>query len=351
MRKSHKSYATLIDSNNPSHSSKLTSKDHVVVELLFRESPFPWVIRPALEGVDLLEWAGANKDFIEEKLERCGAVLFRGFKTSQVEKFQEFAEGFSPNGLIDYSFRSTPRSNVSGRIYTSTEYPADRSIPVHNEMSYTRSWPMKIWFYCVKPAAQGGATPIGNSAKVFQRIDPKVREKFEKHGVMYVRNYHDGIDLPYKEVFGTDNHAEIEQFCKGQGIECEFDNKGKLRTRQKCQATFVHPKTGESLWFNQAHLFHSSNLEPKQSAALMAMYGKDGIPRDCYYGDGSTIDKADLDVIREAYRQETVSFPWEEGDILMLDNLRIAHGRDSYSGERKIVMAMADKYEAGPVSI
>jgi alpha-ketoglutarate-dependent taurine dioxygenase len=346
MSESHKSYTTLFERNNPSDSSKFASKEHVFAEPMFQDNPLPQLIRPASTDVSLLDWAKANTDFVDAQLKQFGALLFRGFKVSSVEMFQKFAEICSLDGLVEYSyFRSSPRTKVSGNVYTSTEYPADRSIPPHNEMSYTRTWPKKIWFYCAKPAAQGGATPIADSAKVFQRISPQVREKFMKYGVMYIRNYHEGIDLPYQEVFGTDNRIEIEQFCREQGIECEFGSKGKLRTKQKCQAVFVHPETGQTLWFNQAHLFHSSRLDPRHLKSLLALYGQDGLPRNCCYGDGSPIDQADLDSVRDAYRQESVAFPWMEGDIMMLDNVRVAHGRDPFSGERKVFVAMADKFE------
>jgi alpha-ketoglutarate-dependent taurine dioxygenase len=309
----------------------------------------PLVIRSVVKNADPLAWAKQNRDFVEDKLKQWGAILFRGFRNSTVEQFEAFSEWFSPDGLIDYTFRSSPRRNLGGRVYSSTEYPPHRSIPLHNEMSYTRVWPLRMWFCCIQSATSGGATPIADSARVFDRIDPAIRTKFMKHGVMYVRNFHKGIDLSFQEVFGSDDRNEIERFCDEQGIECEFGENGSLRTKQKCHATFVHPGTGRNVWFNQAHLFHVSSLEPKQAATLVSMFGKDGIPRDCYYGDGTAIDAADLDAIREAYRQEAVTFPWNNGDILMIDNVQVAHGREPIVGDRKVVVTMADKYEAGPI--
>lgn len=323
---------------------RFSSENLIKTEFLFEDKAIPLLVRPSVEGVNLLEWSKANHDFIQSQLLKHGAILFRSFGVSSIEAFQAFAEATSSGGLLDYTFRSTPRRKVSGGIYTSTEYPQDQSIPMHNEMSYTRSWPMKIWFYCVKASPQGGATPIAHSAKVFQRVNPEIREKFLRHGVMYVRNYREGLDLSYQEVFGTSNRAEIERFCQEADIECEFDARGRLQTRQKCQAIAVHPRTGETVWFNQAHLFHISSLDPAYSASLLATYGQDGLPRNSYYGDGATIAESELNEIREAFRREAVSFPWAEGDVLMLDNMLVAHGREPFSGPRKIVVAMAEQH-------
>jgi len=116
--------------------------------------------------------------------------------------------------LLDYTYRSTPRTIVSGKIYTSTEYPPHQTIPLHNENSYTRDWPMKIWFFSRICATTGGETPISDSRRVYQSIPREVRERFERKGVMYVRNYGSGFDLPWQEVFQTSDRADVEEFCR-----------------------------------------------------------------------------------------------------------------------------------------
>ena len=328
---------------------RVSSHNLVTAAPLHAGQSIPLVVRPAIQGVKLLDWAKANREFVDTHLLEHGAVLFRGFDVTAVEAFEAFAAATSTGGLVDYSYASTPRHKVSGAVYTSTEYPAEQSIPMHNEMSYTRSWPMKIWFFCVKAAPQGGATPIVDSGRVFQGISSQVRDKFIRHGVMYVRNYRQNIDLSPEQVFGTNDPAEIEQFCKNSGIECSFGKDGMLTTRQRCQAVATHPQKGHSVWFNQAHLFHVSSLDPALKASLLDEFGPEGLPRTACYGDGSMIEDEDLNVIRSAYTKETVSFPWEEGDILMLDNMQVAHGREPFSGVRKIVVAMAEQSSAGAI--
>lgn len=313
----------------------------IKVDYLLPTKPVPIVVQPIIDGVNLVTWARNNREFIEAELQKHGAILFRGFYVKEVSAFEEFIVAISGE-LLEYSYRSTPRSPVSGGIYTSTEYPANQSIPLHNEMSYAHSWPKKIWFFCVKSATHGGETPIADSRKILQRINPSIREQFTRKKVLYVRNYNDGLDLTWQNVFQTTSKSDVEAYCRKSGMEFKWTNGNGLRTRQLCQAVAVHHKTEEMVWFNQAHLFHISNLDPEIRESLLSRFNEENLPRNAYYGDGSPIEDSVLDEIREVHKQEAVSFPWQEGDILMLDNMLMAHGRTPFVGPRKIVVGMAE---------
>jgi alpha-ketoglutarate-dependent taurine dioxygenase len=324
----------------------VSSDSLIETELLTPGVQLPLVIHPAVAGINLTEWAQRNREFIEARLIEHGGILFRDWRMPSVDEFERFAVASAGEDLMDYSYRSTPRSAVSGKIYTSTEYPADQSIPLHNEMAYSRAWPMNIWFHCVKAAEQGGETPIADSRRVFARIDPQVRERFMRNKVLYVRNYGGGLDLSWQNVFQTASKLEVEAFCREAGIEFEWRDGDRLRTRQVCQAVARHPKTGEMVWFNQAHLFHVSNLSPEIRDRFLAEFKEEDLARNAYYGDSSPIEPSALEEIRRAYQQETIIFPWQEGDILMLDNMLAAHGRNPFTGSRKIVVAMAGAFSS-----
>ena len=301
----------------------------------------PLVIRPALDGVELVAWAAANRELIEDRLLDHGALLLRGFAVRSPEEFEQFIKTVSDR-LLQYNERSSPRKNVSGNIYTSTDYPADQSIFFHNENSYQSNWPLRIFFFCVTPAERGGETPIADCRRVMGRISPSIVARFVEKQVMYVRNFGDGFGLPWQTVFQTSDKAAVEQYCLKSGIECEWKSDDRLRTRQVRPAVARHPRTGEKSWFNHAAFFHVSTLDPSIREALLEEFGEDELPSNTYYGDGSKIEPSVLEEIRDAYTREAVSFPWEKHDVLFLDNIYTAHSRSPYQGDRKVLVGMAD---------
>ncbi|MFG6449093.1 TauD/TfdA family dioxygenase [Roseateles sp. BYS180W] len=306
-----------------------------------RGCELPVLITPSLTGESLLDALARLRDQIEAHLLVVGGVLLRGFSVPTVDAFREFAAGFG-HPLLSYEFGSTPRSEVGGGVYTSTEYPAHQHIPLHNEQAYTREWPMKIWFHCVTAAPSGGATPIADSRAILRRMPAPIRSRFES-GLVYVRNYGD-LDLPWQKVFNTDSRAAVEAFCLRSDIRWEWTIEGGLRTRQLVQGLAAHPRSGERVWFNQAHLFHASNLQAEVRESLEELYGVENLPRNVVYADGTSIPDGVLEEIRAVLAEETVSFAWQQGDVLMLDNMLVAHAREPYQGPRKVVVAMAEPH-------
>ena len=323
---------------------KVSQDTLIETEPLLLESSIPLVVKPAILGVNLLEWAASNKEAIEALLLKHRALLFRNFNVNTTALFNEFVKLTSSGQLLEYRDRSSPRHEVGDKIYTSTDYPAEQSIFLHNEGTYWLTWPLKIYFSCLITAQQGGETPIADCRKIFQRIHPQIREKFIKKKVLYVRNYNDGFGLTWQTVFQTRDKAVVEEYCRRNAIEFEWKDGERLRTRQVRQAVAKHPTNGEFVWFNHATFFHVSTLEPTLRDALLAEFKEEDLPNNTYYGDGSLIEPEVLEELRAAYQQEMVLFSWQEGDLLMLDNMSVAHGRSPFFGQRKVVVGMADPF-------
>ena len=308
------------------------------------QAPLLFVIQPAVLRVDLVAWIQNNRTKVEEELFRNGAILFRGFEIGSASRFEQLICAASSGELMEYRERSSPRSQVSGRIYSSTDHPADQVIFPHNEHSYSRTFPMKILFFCKRPATKGGETPIVDCRKVLTHISAETRARFLQKRWMYVRNFGDGFGLSWQTAFQTTNRVEVEEYCRRGDIQYEWKDHDRLRTRQVRSAIAVHPKTGVSVWFNHVAFFHVSTLEAETRNALLAEFKEDELPNNTYYGDGSEIGEDVLDEIREAYRRETIRFNWREEDVLMLDNMLTAHGRSAFVGKREVLVGMSEPF-------
>ncbi|SEP95127.1 TauD/TfdA family dioxygenase [Lentzea albida] len=273
-------------------------------------------------------------------LDRAGAVLFRGFDVPDVESFRRVVTAAMPD-LLDYEEPSTPRTEISGRVFTSTEYPADQRIPLHNEMAYRRTWPQYLWFWCGTASDSGGETTLADYRRVLDRLSSAVRKAFETRHVLYERVYNTGVDLTWQHVFRTDDRADLEERLRAQEVEFEWLDDERLRTREVVEGVVTHPRTGMVSWFNQANLFHPSSLPAEVRAALEDALGVDGMPRTARFGDGGDIPEEMLDEVRAAIDAETVRRPWEAGDVLVVDNHSVAHGREPFTGARRVCVAMS----------
>lgn len=308
------------------------------------DKEIPLVVEPAVDGVDLVDWATNNREHVEKLLLQHRALLFRNFNSKTAPVFERFIMATSDGVLMEYKDRSSPRHAVGEKIYTSTDYPPDQTIFLHNEGTYWLTWPLKIYFFCLIAPPEGGETPIADTRKVFNRISPDARQRLIDKKIMYQRNFNQGFGLTWQSVFQTDDKTVVEEYCRRNFIQFEWKDEERLRTYQIRPAVAKHPRTGEIVWFNHATFFNVSTLEPAMRATLLETFAEADLPFNTYYGDGSPIDSWILDEFRNAYQQEKISFKWQEGDILLLDNMSVAHGRAPYSGERKILVGMADPF-------
>jgi alpha-ketoglutarate-dependent taurine dioxygenase/acyl carrier protein len=322
----------------------VSAQDLVRTGALDGGGALPLVVRPNQLRVDLAHWVETNRDLVAARLLERGGVLFRGFDVSGQTEFERFLHALGLP-LMRYTEGATPRTELGDKVYTSTEYPADQPIALHNELTYVTTWPMKIVFCCVEPATERGETPIADVRRVWQRLDPGLRRRFdEKGGWLLVRNFGEGLSLPWQRSFHTDDPREVEAYCRNARIEVEWGAGDRLRTRQARPAVARHPQTGEAVWFNHVAFWHESSLAPAVRSAMRDMFGAEGLPYNTYYGDGSPIEDEVVAEIRAAYDAETVVFPWERGDVLLLDNMMVAHGRSPYAGPRRVLAAMGEAH-------
>jgi len=327
----------------------LTQSDLVKFEYLDPGRNLPLVVRSLAEEIELAEWVRVNRRVLEGELLKHGAILFRGFNVKSAGEFEQVATVICPDLFTEYG--DLPREAVAGKVYTSTPYPQDMPILLHNESSHMHCWPMRIWFYCSRVAQRGGETPIADCRKIYQMLDRKIRERFERKRIKYVRNYTNGLDVNWRDFFRTDDRAVVEEYCKSAGIEYEWRNGGGLRTSRLSQAVAIHPRSREKVFFNQMQAHHIACLDLSARTSLLSLFKEEDLPRNVYYGDGSRIEDTVMQEVGGLYKEVSASFTWQEGDVLLLDNMMVAHGRNPFVGPRAILVTMGEMIRCQDVDL
>jgi alpha-ketoglutarate-dependent taurine dioxygenase len=315
----------------------------ITEEQLAPGQSLPLVMRPDNQNPDteLLGVVSRHRKAIRERLLRYGGILFRGFPDVTVPTFRGLIVAICGDPL-QYLERSSPRHEVKDSIYTSTDYPAKQSIFLHNEQSYNITWPLRIFFHCVVAAPSGGATPLADCRRIYRRISAPTREKLAD-GYCYARHFGGQMGLTWQEAFQTSERAVVEEYCGKNDIGFEWAADGTLSTRQIRRVVSQHPETLEPVWFNHLTFFNIATLGPRTARALLSL-GREQLPNNTYHADGTDIEPAVLEELRNAYLAEMVTFSWQPGDILMLDNMLVAHGREPFTPPREVVVGMAEPY-------
>lgn len=314
--------------------------ESVRLSLLSPGLSLPVVIEPVTAGLDFAAWASSRREAVEALLCRHGAVLFRGFGLDTVSSFEAFAEALSPG--LHGSYGDLPKKAGGRNVYRSTPYPEREMILYHNESSHLESWPRKQWFFCEQPSRVGGATPLVDIRQMIRLLPAEVVQTFERKALSYSRTFTKGVEPSWQDFFGVDDPAQVEARCREQGTECAWLDADTLQIRTRCPAVIKHPVTGESAFFNQVQLHHPFCLGEEMREDLLDMFGEDRLPRMVSYGDGTPIEDEVMALLGEAYEACAVRFDWQKGDVIMLDNMLVAHARDPYEEPRLIVVAMGE---------
>jgi alpha-ketoglutarate-dependent taurine dioxygenase len=293
----------------------------------------------------LLRLAEAERERMGETLLRTGALLFRGWRAESLEDFSAFVSALSgTEARFGYAGGASPRKGLGGKgLYSSTEYPPDMWLGLHNELSYAGVQPRRLFFFCQVAPQTGGETTLADGRRILAALHPELVEEFRSRGLKYIRNLSPvpGSGYGWPDAFETGDAAEAEARAGALGAQVGWRAGGVMRVGQVRPATAFHPETGEEVWFNQADGFHPSALDPSAYAEQLALCGSEEEFRlNVTFADGGSIPLAALHHIREVLRAQTIRHRWREGDIVVLDNHLTAHGRAPFSGPRKIALAM-----------
>ncbi|EMM77007.1 TauD/TfdA family dioxygenase [Leptospira santarosai] len=340
------------------------------------KNPLPVVYQPNTEEQKskqtLIRWIKNNKRALTDDLKEYGAVLFRGFDVSSPQDFEDVIINVDPNLKNNY-LGTSPRNQVTRYTFTATELPPAYPIMQHAEMSFLDSPPKKLFFYCGKASKKFGETPITDLRKVLNEVPTFIREKFEKDKVRYSRIY-DGPSnrsrfqfwktKRWDEMFQTKDREKVEEISKKQNFKAEWFGRDNLRLINTTLAIRKHPEFKSLAWHNHSQVFHIDAARKEYwrifirqktirgflvSVTLEVLTlikkittKKEYLDTHCTYGDGQEISGLELKLIQDAFWNNISLFSWQEGDVLVIDNYSVSHGRHPFTGPREIFVAWAD---------
>ncbi len=305
------------------------------------DSSFVAILRDRTGSRPLADYVREHATALQSLIKSAGGVLLRGFAVDTPQHFREAVAGLG-QALLPYLERAAARTEVAPGVFTSTEFSSASWIELHHEMSFAQRIPERIFFYAHTLAETGGATPVADEYLSTSRIDPAILRAFAERDLLYTRNFRPEIDMDWRAAFQTEDRADVESYCRANGIAWQWIGPDHLRTRQRQKAFVLEPHTDRMLFCNHAHMFHSAALNPAVLDALVEEYGLDNLPRNVQFGDGSPIPDEMVRQLRSIYDDCLRMFAWERHDVLVLNNARCLHGRAPFTGHRTTLVSMTN---------
>jgi len=277
---------------------------------------------------------------IDARLPATGSVLFRSLPLRNREDFNGFVNALGyPNHSYHGGIAVRPRS--AGASLPASNEDERISMAPHNEMAYLPNFPKKIFFFCETAAAQGGEVPINDIRKSVEHIPDSVLNRFAATGILYRRylpKVSSAIEIGWQETFGLSSADTIEAAMKAKGYDFGWHDDEGLSYSYVHSAFIDDPRGGRPLWFNQVTELHASYW--RNHPLFPSNRGDSRYPATTAYGDGEPIDTGLVSTLRAALWKTARAVALKPGDVLVLDNTYIQHGRFAYSGIRSHFVSM-----------
>ncbi|MDJ0921086.1 MAG: TauD/TfdA family dioxygenase [Henriciella sp.] len=288
---------------------------------------------------DLAAFIRSNKSEIDRQLAVSGTVLFRGFAVPSPQAFDQAIGAYGEDGFsYAESLSNAVRVNVTPRVFTANEAPPDVSIFLHHEMAQTPLYPSKLFFYCEIAPGSGGATPLCRSDVLMEKLQqrrPDLSQRFETLGLRYTHTMPDSPDRDsgqgrsWRDTLGVADRAAAETRLRDMGYDWTWVDDDALRVRTPVLDAVKTLPDGRKVFFNQL------------IAAFRGWQDKRNDPsKSITFGDGSMIDPHDMTEIIELSDALTYDLSWQTGDVALLDNFQVMHGRRPFKGKRRVLASL-----------
>lgn len=253
-----------------------------------------------------------SKESIASLFRAQGLLLFRGFE-ADVETFTKFSNELSTN-FMDYTGGVFKRKVINGNSTLLSVNDFKDEVKLHGEMYYQKNIPLMLWFFCANPASQDGATIVCDGKLFFDELSDLLKDLFSRKKLKY--RGHLERDAWIKR-YKTDNLNVVEHICKSNDTHLQINEDESIDVHYICSA--IHPsRSGESMIF-------INSLLPAKAIS----------PDVVSFDDGIDINEETMSELNEIAEKITVEINWQKGDILMVDNTRIMHGRRAFVDDKR----------------
>ncbi|HAU22260.1 MAG TPA: SyrP protein [Erythrobacter sp.] len=288
---------------------------------------------------NLAEHLGRAKRAVDTQLAEKGAVLFRGFDVPDSIAFDAAIAGYGEPGFTyEESFSNAVRVNVTKRVFTANEAPPSTTIFLHHEMAQTPLYPSKLFFFCEVAPEEGGATPLCRSDHLFTKLSesqPQIAAYFEARGVRYSNvmpgenDTASGQGRSWRSTLGVTTRKQAEARLATLGYEWEWREDDSLRARTPVLPAVRDLGDGRKSFFNQL------------IAAFCGWSDKRNDPaRAVTFGDGEPITHEHMASAISLSEELTYDHAWQAGDVVLVDNFTVMHGRKPFSGKRRVLASL-----------
>jgi hypothetical protein len=308
----------------------------------FGGEPFPLVHECRSGGASLdsvEEWVRQSRATLDRQALVNGTVVFRGFPISTDQELDRFIRGFEyPNFPYEESLSNAVRVNRTERVFTANEAPSDVTICLHHEMAQTPVYPSRLFFFCEQPAEQGGATPLCRSDILFEQLKeefPEFVADCETKGLLYTNimpaenDPTSGMGRSWQSTFRAETRESAEERLQTLGYSWEWLADGCLRSTTPTLQAVMEIEPGRKTFFNQLiaafHGWKDSRNDPTKAVT---------------FGDGSVLNPETMDRVAAIAEELTFDVPWQKGDVALVDNRVVMHGRRTFTGTRKVLASL-----------
>ena len=322
----------------------MTYTSTLAVDLQFQQEPFPTVIVNDGSVTTLAEaeaWVESNLDRLKRELDCTGALLFRGFPIMDTQDYDGF---FSAFGYRQFTYKESlsnaVRINHTEKVFTANEGPRDVAIYIHNEMAQTPITPNVISLFCQSAAEHAGETMLCRSDWIYQgllALEPTLTEKLERVGIKYTTRMpaDDALDSgqgrSWRSTLSVETKAEAEARLTALDYSWVWHEDGSLSAQTSALSAIKTLDDGRKVFFNQI---------------IAAYMGWRGVKEDpsiaLCFGDNTPIPRALLDSAVSVADELTYDLAWQDGDVAVVNNHLVKHGRRPFSGDRprKVFVAL-----------